>query len=66
MMFSRPSYSIGLDIGTTSVKAVQASVRSGRLCLERVGYADVSPEEMNTDQQKHIGHQELMERSQIT
>jgi len=49
MMFSRPSYAIGLDIGTTSVKAVQASVKSGRLCLERVGYAEVSPEAMNED-----------------
>ncbi len=49
MMFSRPSYAIGLDIGTTSVKAVQASIRSGRLCLERVGYAEVSPELMNED-----------------
>ncbi len=49
MMFSRPSYAIGLDIGTTSVKAVQASVRSGRLCLERVGYAEVSAEAMNED-----------------
>ncbi len=49
MMFSRPSYAIGLDIGTTSVKAVQASIRSGRLCLERVGYAEVSPEQMNED-----------------
>lgn len=49
MMFSRPSYAIGLDIGTTSVKAVQASVRSGRLCLERVGYAEVNPEVMNED-----------------
>jgi type IV pilus assembly protein PilM len=49
MMFSRPSYAIGLDIGTTSVKAVQASVRSGRLCLERVGFAEVNQEELNSD-----------------
>lgn len=49
MMFSRPSYAIGLDIGTTSVKAVQASVRSGRLCLERVGFAQVNADAMNED-----------------
>jgi type IV pilus assembly protein PilM len=49
MIFSRPSYAIGLDIGTTSVKAVQASVKSGRLCLERVGYAEVNAEVMNED-----------------
>jgi len=31
VLFSKPTHVIGLDIGTTSVKAVQASVRAGRL-----------------------------------
>lgn len=49
MIFSKPSKSIGVDIGTHSVKAVQMSRSGGRLKVEQVGYAPVDRNQLNVD-----------------
>ena len=49
MLFFKAKKSIGLDIGTHSVKAVQMSRRGGRLCIEEVGYALVDRNQVNAD-----------------
>jgi type IV pilus assembly protein PilM len=48
MLFSKPSKAVGIDIGTHSVKTAQMSRRSGRLALEKTGYAVIDPEVMST------------------
>lgn len=49
MLFFKAKKSIGLDIGTHSVKAVQMSRRGGRLCVDEVGYALVDRNQVNAD-----------------
>lgn len=49
MLFAKPTKAIGLDVGTHSVKAVQMSKASGRLRVERVGYALIDRGEFNLD-----------------
>ncbi len=49
MLFFKAKKSIGLDIGTHSVKAVQMSRRGGRLCIDEVGYALVDRNQVNSD-----------------
>lgn len=49
MLFFKAKKSIGLDIGTHSVKAVQMSRRGGRLCIDEVGYALVDRNQVNAD-----------------
>lgn len=49
MLFFKAKKSIGLDIGTHSVKAVQMSRRGGRLCVDEVGYALIDRNQVNAD-----------------
>lgn len=49
MLFFKAKKSIGLDIGTHSVKAVQMSRRGGRLCIDEVGYALIDRNQVNAD-----------------
>jgi type IV pilus assembly protein PilM len=49
LLFFKAKKSIGLDIGTHSVKAVQMSRRGGRLCIDEVGYALVDRNQVNAD-----------------
>lgn len=49
MLFTKPKKAIGLDIGTHSVKAVQMSRSSGRLCVDEVGYALIDRNLVNSD-----------------
>ncbi len=49
MLFTKPKKAIGLDIGTHSVKAVQMSRSSGRLCVDEVGYALIDRNLVNAD-----------------
>ena len=49
MLFSKPKKSIGLDMGTHSVKAVQMSRSGGRLCIDEVGYALLDKNAVNAD-----------------
>ena len=49
MLFSKPKKSIGLDIGTHSVKAVQMSRSGGRLCVDEVACALVDRNQANAD-----------------
>ena len=49
MLFFKAKKSIGLDVGTHSVKAVQMSRRGGRLCIDEVGYALVDRNQVNAD-----------------
>jgi type IV pilus assembly protein PilM len=49
LLFFKAKKSIGLDIGTHSVKAVQMSRRGGRLCIDEVGYALVDRNQVNSD-----------------
>ncbi len=49
MLFFKAKKSIGLDIGTHSVKAVQMSRRGGRLCIDEVGFALVDRNQVNAD-----------------
>ncbi len=49
MLFFKAKKSIGLDIGTYAVKAVQMSRRGGRLCIDEVGYAEVDRNQVNAD-----------------
>lgn len=48
-MFSRPKTTIGLDVGTHSVKTVLMSKSGGRLHIEAAGYAPVDRNQMNID-----------------
>lgn len=49
MLFFKAKKSIGLDIGTHSVKAVQMSRRGGRLCVDEVGHALIDRNQVNAD-----------------
>lgn len=49
MLFSKPKKSIGLDIGTHSVKAVQLSKSGSRLYLDGAGYSQVDRSQLNLD-----------------
>jgi len=49
LLFSKPKRSLGLDIGTHSVKAVQLSKAGGRLRIEGSGYAPINRNESNVD-----------------
>ena len=49
MLFSKPNKTVGLDIGTHSVKAIQLAKVSGRLRVERAGYALVDRNLASTD-----------------
>lgn len=49
MLFFKAKKSIGLDIGTHSVKAVQMSRRGGRLCIDEVGHALIDRNQVNAD-----------------
>jgi len=49
LLFFKAKKSIGLDIGTHSVKAVQMSRRGGRLCVDEVGYALIDRNQVNAD-----------------
>jgi type IV pilus assembly protein PilM len=49
LLFFKAKKSIGLDIGTHSVKAVQMSRRGGRLCIDEVGYALIDRNQVNAD-----------------
>jgi len=48
-LFSKPKRSIGLDIGTHSVKAVQMSRSGGRLYVDEVGEAPIDRMQVNED-----------------
>jgi type IV pilus assembly protein PilM len=49
VVFSKPNKSIGIDIGTHSVKSVQVSKAGGRLRVDAAGYAPIDPAQMNVD-----------------
>lgn len=49
MLFFKAKKSIGLDIGTHSVKAVQMSRRGGRMCIDEVGYSLIDRNQVNAD-----------------
>ncbi|MBI4556917.1 MAG: type IV pilus assembly protein PilM [Candidatus Hydrogenedentes bacterium] len=49
MLFSRPSKSVGIDIGSHSVKAVQMSKSGGRFRIDQVGYSVVDRNQVNVD-----------------
>lgn len=49
MQFTKPKKAVGIDIGSHSVKAVQMSKRSGRLCVDTAGYALVDRNQVNAD-----------------
>lgn len=49
MLFSKPKKSIGVDIGSHSVKAVQMSKSGGRLKVEQAGYAKIDRNQFNAD-----------------
>jgi type IV pilus assembly protein PilM len=49
LLFFKAKKSVGLDIGTHSVKAVQMSRRGGRLCIDEVGYALIDRNQVNAD-----------------
>ncbi len=49
MLFSKPTKSIGIDIGTHSVKAVQMAKAGGRLKVESVGFALINRSQLNVD-----------------
>ena len=49
MLFSKPTRSIGVDIGSHSVKAVQMSRHGGRLKIDGVGYSLVDRAQFNMD-----------------
>lgn len=47
--FSKPTKSVGIDIGSHSVKAVQMSKSGGRYRIESAGYAAVDPAQSSAD-----------------
>lgn len=49
MRFTKPKKTVGLDIGSHAVKAVQMSRSGDTLCIEEVGYALVDPHQVNVD-----------------
>jgi type IV pilus assembly protein PilM len=49
VFFSRPNKSVGIDIGSHSVKAVVVAKSGGRLRVEQVGYAQIDRGKMNAD-----------------
>jgi len=49
VLFTKPKTAVGIDIGTHSVKAVQMSRKSGRLCVDAAGYALVDRNQVNAD-----------------
>lgn len=49
MFSNKPTRSIGLDIGSHSVKAVQISKSGDTLRVDHVGYATIDPAQMSTD-----------------
>jgi type IV pilus assembly protein PilM len=49
LLFSKPTKSIGIDIGTHSVKAVQVAKTGGRLKVEIVGFALINRSQLNVD-----------------
>ncbi|MFO7976043.1 MAG: type IV pilus assembly protein PilM [Candidatus Hydrogenedentota bacterium] len=49
MLFSKPSKTIGVDIGSHSVKAVQMTKSGGRLRVDQVGYGVVDRNQVNID-----------------
>ena len=49
MRFTKPKKTVGLDIGTHAVKAVQMSRSGDTLCIDDVGYALVDPLQVNVD-----------------
>ncbi len=49
MLFSKPNNAVGVDIGTSSVKAVQMSRNGGRLRIDHVGYGPVDRSQFNVD-----------------
>ena len=49
MLFAKPTRSVGVDIGTHSVKAVQLSRVGGRARVDNVGYAIIDASQANVD-----------------
>jgi len=49
VFFSKPNKSVGIDIGSHSVKAVVVVKSGGRLRVEQVGYAQIDRGKMNAD-----------------
>lgn len=49
MLFTKPKRSVGIDVGTHSVKAVSMTRHGGRLRVDQVGYALIDKNQYNAD-----------------
>ncbi len=49
MLFSKPSKTIGVDIGSHSVKAVQMTKSGGRLRVDQAGFGVIDRNQLNVD-----------------